>query len=891
MRNFLLKLRLCSLSLFILFTSPLFSQSSVSVQAIYGGRINAMSGYKSSTTDGRIFVATESANSIFSAAVSTPMMGASSVGTFSVLPCADETANLGSSIQRMATHTLSESLAFIASGTLYTTVTPYTSKVTIASGANDVAIKLGNLFYLRNSTELNWGSLSGAGAYTATSLKVYATLGTLSNAKLTIGSDDYIYAFGEGTTPTLLKSSDTYSAFTTSSTFSAVSLATLSSSVTWKVFSVGPDGRLFVAGSNNTNKYIAYSDDAGTTWTSVNTGLSGQSGSNLAFYQTGTMPMAYKVFFAKGYSDDKGATWQEFGNSSFETHPNDGCVAVFPSPTLYGNFIVCMTTDQGIGASTNGGSQITEIDNGIQAVQVNDFDMNDTKTDGWMASKAGVRSVSSFNTTPIWSVAQFPNGDGSPYYAAEMVGNTVSSAYVGNVRVYKTTNTGSTWTQLFTAENAPYNFSGSSQIKAIEVCPTNTNLVLVGYNQPGSNKGGVFYTADGGTSWAQLRIVATADGQDVDVNDIAFNTEGGNTVAYIAVEYNSSSPASYSIYRAVWSGSAWTVAQSMTAAETALGHDYVVTIEDIHISSSGNLLIAGGANTSGQARLYYRDKTGTDLWTYLSTYVAGATTVPAVTLGIDTVFYALNNQVYAKKLTGGSAVYHTYPNGTQINFLYYDALLAGTGTGMQDVNYTNIVLPVEFVDVQATLNDQKAALLTWQTASSVNAKGFYIEKAKNPASFLSPSGVGGTEGGKKLAFQSLGFVKDKNQAASYSYIDADVSEGNTYYYRLKQVDMNEAFTYSKVVAVAVLSKKSDWQLYPNPSKNNTNIAFYAHNDGETWVSLVDGTGREVKRQSFGYLKAGAHQMSINTTDLPNGSYVCRLATATQVLVKRLTIGD
>ena len=891
MRNFLLKLRLCSLSLFILFTSPLFSQSSVSVQAIYGGRINAMSGYKSSTTDGRIFVATESANSIFSAAVSTPMMGASSVGTFSVLPCADETANLGSSIQRMATHTLSESLAFIASGTLYTTVTPYTSKVTIASGANDVAIKLGNLFYLRNSTELNWGSLSGAGAYTATSLKVYATLGTLSNAKLTIGSDDYIYAFGEGTTPTLLKSSDTYSAFTTSSTFSAVSLATLSSSVTWKVFSVGPDGRLFVAGSNNTNKYIAYSDDAGTTWTSVNTGLSGQSGSNLAFYQTGTMPMAYKVFFAKGYSDDKGATWQEFGNSSFETHPNDGCVAVFPSPTLYGNFIVCMTTDQGIGASTNGGSQITEIDNGIQAVQVNDFDMNDTKTDGWMASKAGVRSVSSFNTTPIWSVAQFPNGDGSPYYAAEMVGNTVSSAYVGNVRVYKTTNSGSSWTQVFTAENAPYNFAGSSQIKAIEVCPTNTNLVLVGYNQPGSNKGGVFYTADGGTSWAQLRIVATSDGQDVDVNDIAFNTEGGNTVAYIAVEYNSSSPASYSIYRAVWSGSAWTVAQSMTAAETALGHDYVVTIEDIHISSSGNLLIAGGANTSGQARLYYRDKTGTDLWTYLSTYVAGATTVPAVTLGIDTVFYALNNQVYAKKLTGGSAVYHTYPNGTQINFLYYDALLAGTGTGMQDVNYTNIVLPVEFVDVQATLNDQKAALLTWQTASSVNAKGFYIEKAKNPASFLSPSGVGGTEGGKKLAFQSLGFVKDKNQAASYSYIDADVSEGNTYYYRLKQVDMNEAFTYSKVVAVAVLSKKSDWQLYPNPSKNNTNIAFYAHNDGETWVSLVDGTGREVKRQSFGYLKAGAHQMSINTTDLPNGSYVCRLATATQVLVKRLTIGD
>ncbi len=882
MRNFLLESRLFSLFLFILLTSPLFSQSSISVQAIYGGRINAISGYKSTTTDGRIFVATESANSIFSATVSTPTMGGSSVGTFSVLPCADETANLGSSIQRMATHSLSESLAFIASSTLYTSVTPFSAKVSIATGVNDVVIKSGNLFYLRNSTELNWGSLNGAGAYSATGSQTYAGLGSLSNAKLTIGSDNYIYAFGEGTAPTLLKSSDIHSAFTVSSTFSTISLATLSASVTWKVFGVGPDGRLFVAGSNNMTKYIAYSDDAGATWTSVNTGLSGQSGSNLAFYQTVAMPLSYKVFFAKGYSNDKGATWQEFGNTGFQTHPNDGSVGVFPSPSLSDDFIVCMTTDQGIGASMNGGATITEIDDGIEAVQVNDFDMNATKTDGWMASKAGVRSVSSFNTTPNWSVAQFPNGDGSPYYSAEMIGNTVSSAYVGNVRVYKTTNTGSTWSQVFTAENAPYNFAGSSQIKAIEVCPTNNNLVLVGYNQQGSNKGGVFYTTDGGTSWAQLRIVATSDGQDVDVNDIAFNTEGGNTVAYIAVEYNSASPSSYSIYRAVWNGSSWTVAQSMTAVETALGHDYVVSIEDIHISSSGDLLIAGGANASGQARLYYRDKTGTDLWTYLSTYVAGANNVPAVTLGVDTVFYALNNQIYAKKLTGSSSVYHTYPNGTQINFLYYDALLSGTGTGMQDVNNSNIVLPVEFIDVQATLNDQKTALLTWQTAISVNAKGFYIEKAVSSVN---------TEGDNKLAFATIGFVKDKNQAAVYDFTDADVTEGKTYYYRLKQVDMNEAFTHSKVVAVSVLGKKSDWQLQPNPAKNNVTISFYAPNEDEIFISVVDLMGREVKRQIFSHLKVGENQLNITTSDLPNGTYICRLGAATHVAAKRLIIGD
>ena len=63
------------------------------------------------------------------------------------------------------------------------------------------------------------------------------------------------------------------------------------------------------------------------------------------------------------------------------------------------------------------------------------------------------------------------------------------------------------------------------------------------------------------------------------------------------------------------------------------------------------------------------------------------------------------------------------------------------------------------------------------------------------------------------------------------------------------------------------------------------------NDGDIWISLVDATGREVKRQSFGYLKAGAHQLNILTADLPNGSYVCRLATATDVSIKRLIIRD
>jgi hypothetical protein len=868
-----------SLILMLLTSSILcFAQTIVTTEAIYGGRINTIVSLKTSPTAGTIFVSTESANSIFKATVSTPAVGAPSVGTFSVLPCANAAANLGSGIYSMATHTTSQTLVFVANNTLYKTTTPYTTASVVATGVNDVTLKGATLMYL-TPTKINWGTLDGSGNYTAGGSCTHTLSGS---SKLLVGVDEYLYAFNSGTSPTLYKSSDVHTAFSASTSFSSISTTPLSTSVNWGAFGMGPDGRLFIGGASS-SKQVAYSDNSGVTWTTVATGLSGVTGSNFAFYPTSVS--TYKVFFAKGYSSDNGATWAEFGNAGFQTHPNDGVVHTIPPSALYNaDFGVCMTTDQGLGMSTNGGSIITEIDNGIEAVQVNDFDMNDTKTDGWLASKAGIRSVSNFNTTPVWSLAMFPNGDGSPYYSAEMIGNTTNSAYVGNVRVYKTTNGGTTWSQVFTAENAPYNFQSAAQVTAVKVCPTNTSLVLAGYKQQGGNRGGVFYSADAGATWTQMRIVATSDGQDVNVNDIAFNTEGGTIVAYIGVDYQSVAPISYSIYRAVWNGTTWTVAQDMAATETALGHAYIVSIADIHVSTTKDTLLASGFTSSNAAAIYYRIKSGANKWTYLTTYVAGASTVGSVTMGVDTVFYSLNNSIYAKKFTGGSGVYYTYPNGTQINFLYYDALLAGSGTGMQGIQTSNLVLPIELTGFSVRLMAEKTALLTWQTAYSTNFKGFEVQKAENVIARNEA-----TEGGKNLDFKQIGFVADKEKLATYDFTDAAIVEGKTYYYRLKQMDKDGSFTYSKVVALSILNKEKDWQLYPNPSKNVVTINFYQLSDGETTIQITDLTGRIVKNYPLGILKNGQNQAELPTHDLANGVYICRLSTSTSVLMKQLVI--
>ena len=84
----------------------------------------------------------------------------------------------------------------------------------------------------------------------------------------------------------------------------------------------------------------------------------------------------YYVYFGSAYSNAKGtaSSWLNWGNVSFETHSNDGATLSLCSGLIGGTLL--LTTDQGLGWTKNSGSIISEINDGIEAVQVNDFDIN-----------------------------------------------------------------------------------------------------------------------------------------------------------------------------------------------------------------------------------------------------------------------------------------------------------------------------------------------------------------------------------------------------------------------------------------------------------------------------------------------------------------------------------
>ncbi|MBN8568376.1 MAG: T9SS type A sorting domain-containing protein [Ignavibacteria bacterium] len=873
MNKTFLQFSLAFILVFALSMNSFAQLSTPEVESIYGGRINCISTYAKTSDTTRIFISTESANSLFYADVYSGS-GTTTFSDFTVMPGLNASANYGSAIQKIAADSASGYIFFIHQTGLLSSHPSSSTVNTVSSGnINSLLVYRSYMFFIKNSTQFHYGTISTSGIYTESGS---VTIASLSNPTICINkTNNRIYAFSEGTSPKLYKSSTDYNAFTGATTFSSISLATLSASLTWKAFGIGPDGKLFVGGASS-GKSVANSTDDGTSWTTVNTGITGTHGPNIVYGGTAS---SYYVYFASCYSTDMGSTWVNFGNTGLETHSNDGTNIVDPNKST----LVYLTSDQGIAASTNSGATIFEIDNGVEAVQVNDCDMNTSNTNAWIASKSGIRKVYDYKTSPVWSNAMFPNGDGSPYYSADMNINDTSTAYVGNVRVYKTTNNGTAWNRVFTAEDAPYNFASSSSVDAIEVCPYNSNIVFAGYSQTSTNKGGLFYTTNAGTNWNQILLEAGSTGQDVDVNDIVFTIEGTDTVAYVGVSYDLSSPQGVALYRLTKSGNTWTPAQNMDGTHTTVGYQIVATIIDLSVSVTGDTVYACGTDAGVNHPIaYYKIVSGTNKWSAFS--VTGFPITPGMTgkalsLGPDTVFVAADNIVYY--LTGdyASATWHTgytYPVGTQINMLYYDELLVGTGTGLLKQRGTGF-LPVELSAFSSSISGSNVTL-NWKTQTEINNAGYDIERKSlsndwTKISFVQGSGT-------------------TNHEISYSYQDVNLATG-TYSYRLKQIDYNGTSKYyylSSEVIIGIPGKFSLAQNYPNPFNPVTKINFELPFNTNVTLAVFDVTGRMINELISGKLyTAGYHTIEFNGQNLSSGVYFYKLTTNENNSIRKMVL--
>ena len=140
----------------------------------------------------------------------------------------------------------------------------------------------------------------------------------------------------------------------------------------------------------------------------------------------------------------------------------------------------------------------------------------------------------------------------------------------------------------------------------------------------------------------------------------------------------------------------------------------------------------------------------------------------------------------------------------------------------------NPPLPIELIDFQAIVNQEKQVDLYWATATEINNDYFTIERSKDGIQFE--------------AIEEIDGAGTTFQSRSYRALDKHPFIG-TSYYRLKQTDFDGSFSYSDIRAVQInVDNNGHFTVYPNPMNDFLNITSHGTLKGKTIIEIYDAIG-------------------------------------------------
>jgi hypothetical protein len=148
-------------------------------------------------------------------------------------------------------------------------------------------------------------------------------------------------------------------------------------------------------------------------------------------------------------------------------------------------------------------------------------------------------------------------------------------------------------------------------------------------------------------------------------------------------------------------------------------------------------------------------------------------------------------------------------------------------------------------------------ILEWATASEENFDFFNLERSENGVEFKSIRSEPGAGGKGKLT--------------KYSYTDY-LEKSGRYYYRLKSVDLDRTFEYSKIISVTTQGfEEAGFIVYPNPAI--TEDLFYVNSSiAQSQLMLLDALG---KSYVVANIKAGKNEIPLDHS-IPNGMYFVKI---------------
>jgi len=201
-----------------------------------------------------------------------------------------------------------------------------------------------------------------------------------------------------------------------------------------------------------------------------------------------------------------------------------------------------------------------------------------------------------------------------------------------------------------------------------------------------------------------------------------------------------------------------------------------------------------------------------------------------------------------------------------------------------------------------TLNEQEIEVHT-MSATSVKIISFNVNIFKNSVELIltisTTSNFLGFEiqrSYEDLNFRKIGFKRCFVASSKvYRYLDENLLPG-LYCYRLKLIDSDGTYEYSKVIMVDMRNSKffSLLQNYPNPFNQETIIQYGIPKSDNVTLVIFDLQGREVVKLMNENIEAGFYSIKWNGKDkynnnLPSGIYICQMSTENFIQSKKMIL--
>ncbi len=225
--------------------------------------------------------------------------------------------------------------------------------------------------------------------------------------------------------------------------------------------------------------------------------------------------------------------------------------------------------------------------------------------------------------------------------------------------------------------------------------------------------------------------------------------------------------------------------------------------------------------------------------------------------------------------SGTTITYYVFTSGDGVNATPladggdadYRTINRDDNNGNFYVYTTDIALPVTYRAWAGTRQTEGVQLI-WATATETGAGYFQIECS--------------SDNGRNWDVRIRLPAANSATGADYAYLDR-AAPAASLQYRLRQVDLDGAFSYSSILSIAGKSAASAIRVWPQPAGGKLYLDLPADLT-DARVELFDLTGKRVSSRII-----GSSTEPLDVSILPRGTYLLRVSGGREVITRRIVL--